>query len=101
MIKAVRTDNVTEFSRTLGILDGQGVDIYTSTAYIPESNVMAERTHSVLINLVISCLLAAHIPHGLWYHVLRHVVDARIAVVHSKAKKVRVESDFGHSPPYV
>ena len=96
VIKKVHGDNGSEFSRAYESLSKKGVDITTSTVYTLESNGLVERTHSVLLSSVRSCIIQAKLPKSYWNYALRHVTDCRNVLPHSGTNKIPYEVVFGH-----
>ena len=95
IIKRVHADNGTEFTRAFDYVDSQGVETTTSTAYTPESNGLAERMNGILTSMIRSCILQSKLPQSYWNFALRHVIDCKNAVPHSKTKKAPYEVLFG------
>lgn len=55
-VRTVDTDGGTELRRALRKLDAQGVKFSVTTAYTPQSNGLAERSHSTKESLTGTCL---------------------------------------------
>lgn len=94
-VKQIHGDNGTEFMRAFDSLRKKGVVVTTSAAYTPESNGLVERTHSVLLGSMRSCLIQSKLPNSYWNYVIRHVTDCRNFVPHSGTKKIPFEVVFG------
>lgn len=76
-MKAVHIDFGSEFRRARDWLARNGVDIFVTADFTPESNGLPERTHSVVMSLARACLQNAKLGECLWYLAIRYVVLAR------------------------
>lgn len=88
LVRTVHTDGGGEFRRAMAYLEGQGVKIEITTAYTPQSNGLAERTHSTILSLARICLSQAKLPMEYWSYAVRHVTDFKNNVPHTRTGKV-------------
>ena len=58
-----------------------------------------ERTHSVLLESVRSCLLDSKLPEIYWNYSLKHVTNCRNIVANKKTTKIPYEIVFGKPSP--
>ena len=100
-LRALHTDDGSEFFKARGEFEELGVKITTSTAYTPTSNGLIERTQGVLLSYARSCLEQARLPLTYWTHALEHVTKGRNVIVHSATGKPPYTDIFGHSAEYV
>ena len=100
-IKNVHGDNGSEFTRAFEALEKKGLETSTSTVYTPQSNGLVERTHSVLLASIRSCLHQSNLPQSYWNYALKHLTNCRNLVPHSVTKKTPFEVVFGNQSPDV
>lgn len=97
-VKRVHTDGGSEFKRALDTLKDQGVHVSITTSHTPESNGLAERTHSTILGLARTCLAQAKLPLQYWEYAVKHVADCKNSVRHSVKNKAPCAALYGCKP---
>lgn len=95
LVRGIHTDGGSEFTKALTYARQQGIDVSLTTAYTPESNGLAERTHSTILSLARASLLQAKLPDDLWHYAIRHVTQCKNMVEHRMTGKVPYEMAYG------
>lgn len=65
-VKAIRTDNGTEFMVLTPFFKQQGIEHHTSCVDTPQQNGRVERKHRHILNVARACLLQARLPVSFW-----------------------------------
>ena len=65
-VRTIHTDGGKEFSRAVDYLRDQGALVHITTPHTPQSNGLAERSHSSILSLARTCLSDAKIPLKYW-----------------------------------
>lgn len=96
-IRAIHGDSGTARFRAFHSLTKKGVELNTSMSFTLESSELIERTHSVPLSNMRSCLIQSNLLDSYWIYAFRHFSDCRKVLLHIATRGELFHISFGEN----